>query len=569
MLKELIIHNFAIIRDLEVSFQRGLSIMSGETGAGKSIIVGAVNLILGSRASQEMIRTGSSEAMVEAVFHLPGQHSLRQKFTEWGLEDQGPEVIIRRVINRSGRNRIFLCDQSITLQQLQVMAQGLISVSGQHEHQILLDPELHMGLLDTFGNLDREVREVRESYMAWSRCREELQKLRREREEQSSRLDFLQFQYNELDSANLLPDEDQELEKEKNLLRHAAAISESTRNAHQSIYSGKGSILELFAGVEKDLKTLQSIDESLQPLGNHLEQARIHLEELAHALLQYGQSISFDPGRLSHIEDRLALLQRLGKKYGGSVSAMIQRREELERSLSHMDDSHLREGELEKELDGLKKRYLDKAKLLSGKRKEAAEKLSKAVQKTLARLDMARARFSVSFEEPPFGEEEGAEARFSPQGLDRLQFLLSANPGEDLKPLARVASGGELSRILLALKGLLSRQGEGETLIFDEVDTGIGGRTGELVGLQLKKLAEKHQVICITHLPTIASYGDLHYKVVKEARQDETVTRIRQLSSKDRVEELARMLGGISISEKTRAHALELLERGRKAPANP
>ncbi len=569
VLKELTIHNFAIIGHLEVSFPRGLSIMSGETGAGKSIIVGAVNLILGSRASQEMIRTGSSEAMVEGVFHVPEEHSLRHKSMEWGLESQGEEIIIRRVINRSGRNRIYLCDQSITLQQLQSLAQGLISISGQHEHQLLLDPELHMGLLDTFGNLEREVGEVKESFTAWSRCREELHKLRREREEQSSRLDFLQFQHNELDAAKLLPGEDQELEREKNLLRHAATLSEASRGAHQAIYSGKGSILELFAGVEKDLKTLQSIDSSLQPLQNHLEQARIHLEELAHALLQYGQSISFDPGRLSQVEDRLALLQRLGKKYGGSVSAMIQRREELKHSLSHLDDSHLREEELEKELDGLKKLYLEKAGLLSRKRRETAERLSGDVQETLARLDMAGARFSVSFDGPSSREEEGGESRFSPQGLDRLQFLLSANPGEDLKPLARVASGGELSRILLALKSLLSRQGEGETLIFDEVDTGIGGRTGELVGLQLKKLAEKHQVICITHLPTIASYGDHHYKVAKEAGQDQTVTRIHELSPKDRVEELARMLGGISISEKTRAHAMELLERGRKAPASP
>ncbi len=563
MLKELTIHNFAIIRDLDVTFQVGLNILTGETGAGKSILVGAVNLILGSRASQEMIRTGAGEAMVEALFELADAHPLRQRLREWDLEHDGSEILIRRMINRSGRNRIFLNDQAITLQQLQQMARGLISISGQHEHQLLLDPEVHMALLDTFGNLESMVEDLKGTFARWFRIREELQKLRKDREEQASRMDWLRFQLNELEAARLLPDEDQELEREKNLLRHAATLSETSRGAHQLLYAGKGAILEQLAHVEKDLKTLQSIDGSLLSLDSHLEQARIHLEELAHALHRYGQSVSFDPGRLSQIEERLALLHRLGKKYGGSVAAMMSRLEELKTSLSQGEDSDLREAELEKELVGLKELYLEKARGLSRKRQETAEVLSQAVQETLARLDMSRARFAVGFEEQAGSAGQVAESRFTPSGLDRLQFLLSANPGEDLKPLARVASGGELSRILLALKSLLSRTGDAETLIFDEVDTGIGGRTAELVGLQLKKLAGKNQVICITHLPTIASYGDHHFLVAKETRGEETITTIRPLAPEERVEELARMLGGLSISEKTRAHAVELLQRGQ------
>ncbi len=567
VLNELTVHNFAIIRDLHVVFQDGLNILSGETGAGKSIIVGAVNLILGSRASQEMIRTGSTEAMVEAVFQLGKEHPMRQKLRQWDLEHNGGEIIIRRVINRNGRNRIFFCDQSITLQQLQQMARGLISISGQHEHQLLLDPEVHIDLLDTFGGIEPLVKGVRDAFEAWSHCREALRKLRKNREEQADRMDWLRFQLHELEAAKLLPNEDLELEKEKNLLRHAATLSEGSRGAHQLIYAGRGAILEQLANVEKELKTLQAIDESLAPLDTHLDQARIHLEELAHSLHQYGQGVSFDPARLSQIEDRLALLHRLGKKYGGSLGAMIEHQKKLDDSLSREEGSQERESELEKELAALKGHYQEKAGVLSQKRHEAAGLLSRAVQGTLTRLDMGKARFSVSFEESD-SRAGIAESRFSPTGIDRLQFLLSANPGEDLKPLARVASGGELSRILLAIKSLLSRSGEAETLIFDEVDTGIGGRTAELVGLQLKKLSQKHQVVCITHLPTIASYGAHHYKVTKELKGEETLTRIHSLSRRERVEELARMLGGISISEKTRAHAVELLERGQDAKAS-
>ncbi len=568
MLSELTVHNFAIIRDLNVVLQDGLNILSGETGAGKSIIVGAVNLILGSRASQEMIRTGSKEAVVEAVFQLGEKHSLLEKLRRWELEYHGSEIVIRRVIHRNGRNRIFLCDQSITLQQLQQMSRGLISISGQHEHQLLLDPEVHVGLLDTFGELDSLVEGVREAFEAWSRCRESLRKLRKDRAEQADRMDWLRFQLNELETARLIPDEDIELQKEKNLLRHAATLSEASRGAHQLLYAGKGAILEQLSNVEKELKTLQSIDASLAPLDTHLEQARIHLEELAHAVHQYGQGVSFDPARLAQIEDRLALLHRMGKKYGGTVEAMIEHQKKLEGSLLQEEGSQERESELEKRLAALGADYNGKAGVLSRQRRKTAGLLSQAVQKTLTCLDMGKARFSVSFEEPSDPGAEITESRFSPTGIDRLQFLLSANPGEDLKPLAKVASGGELSRILLAVKSLLSRSGEAETLIFDEVDTGIGGRTAELVGLQLKELSQKHQVVCITHMPTIASHGDHHYKVTKELKGEETVTLIRSLSRGERIEELARMLGGISISEKTRAHAVELLERGQDAKAS-
>ena len=563
MLSDLIVHNFAIIRNLEIAFQPGLNILSGETGAGKSILVGAVNLILGSRAYQEMVRTGTNEATVEAVFPLTGQSALLQRMAEWNL-DAGAELTIRRSINRNGRNRIYVNDQSISLQQLQQLIQGIISVSGQHEHQLLLDPELHLGLLDAFGGLENPCAEVSEIHSRWSKVNDELREVRRLKSEQAGKLDWMRFQLQELDAANLKENEDQLLEQELNLLRHASTLIEAARGAHQLLYAGRGAVLEQLADVEKNLQTLKRIDPVQEALLSQLEEGRIHLEELSHSLQQYAGRIVFDPQRLTAVEDRLATLQRLGKKHGGSVAAMLGRLDELQRSLSLEEDSDLREEELEKSLAKARQAYIEKAGALSLLRRGAADRLSEEVEKTLVALDMPRARFRVRFD-PEEPDTAASEPRFTASGFDRVEFLLSANPGEDLKPLARIASGGELSRILLALKSLLSRRGEAETLIFDEVDTGIGGRTAELVGLQLKRLAEKHQVICITHLPQIACHGKYHYKVAKVAGDGETVTTIRPIASEERVEELARMLGGISISEKVREHARELLQQTQNA----
>lgn len=564
MLSELVVHNFAIIRHLEISFQSGFNILSGETGAGKSILVGAVNLILGSRASQEMIRTGANEANVEAIFPIPRGHALQDQLQDWGLEAT-EEILIRRSINRNGRNRVFINNQLVTLQQLQQLARSLISISGQHENQLLLDPEVHMGLLDDYGDLEPLCREVAAVHTQWAETRNKLQRLRHFKQEQSSQLEWIRFQLQELEAAKLQPEEDILLEQERNLLRHTATLQDACEGSYQKLYAGRGAVLEQLSEVEKHIETLRRIDPSQETLLGHLEQARIQVEELAHALQQYGHRIAFDPQRLAAVEERLAMLQRLGKKYGGSVEAMIARTTELRETLSQEGDADLREDELTRELDRLAAGYMETARTLSTRRREAASRLSAEVEKTLANLDMSRARFGVSFDGNE-AQDPNTTLPFTPAGIDRVEFLLSANPGEDLKPLVRVASGGELSRILLTLKSLLSRKGEAETLIFDEVDAGIGGRTAELVGLQLKRLAHRHQVICITHLPQIACYGEHHYRVAKETDDRETVTNIRVLSPKERIEEMARMLGGISISEKTRAHATELLDRAQQGP---
>lgn len=558
MLRELIVENFAVIHRLEVAFHPGLNVLTGETGAGKSILVGAVNLILGSRAMQEMIRTGTNEASVEGVFSFSGGDRINRLLNEWGL-DASESLVIRRVINRSGRNRVYLNEQQISLQQLQHLSRGLISISGQHEHQLLLDPEVHLSLLDAFGQTEGDCAEVRAIHGEWLAAKDELQRLRRFRQDEAAKLDWMRFQLHELEAAQLQPEEDNDLEQERNVLRHAATLSEAARDAHQTIYAGKGAILEQLSVVEARLETLRSIDPTQHPLAHQCEQARIHLEELAHALQQYANRVEFDPRRLAAVEERLALIHRLGKKYGGTVRDMLLRADELKESLAVGESADLREEELSSFLENRSADYLAKAEVLSGKRRRTALVLSREVEKALSRLDMPRARFMVQFLTDGSGTEP-REPLFAPTGTDKVEFLLTANPGEDFKPLARVASGGELSRILLALKSLLSRRGEAETLVFDEVDAGIGGRTAELVGLQLKRLAGKHQVICITHLPQIASYGQTHYRVIKDAGKGETKTHISLLSHQERVEELARMLGGITISDKAVEHAAELLK---------
>ncbi len=565
MLHELTVHNFAIIRDLEIGFREGLNVISGETGAGKSILIGAVNLILGSRASQEMIRTGTREASVEASFLFSEDPAaLLRRLEAQGL-DPAESLTIRRSISRSGKNRIFVNDQAVSLQQLQSLSRGLISISGQHEHQLLLDTTLHLELLDTYGGLDSLCGRVREIFAEWTEVQEALKRLIRTRRERAEKLDYMKFQLQELEAARLIPGEDAELEQERNLLHHAATLREAAERANQVLYAGRGAVLEQLSGVEKDLETLLRIDPSLHPLSVHLQEARIHLEELAHGVQHYAHRITVDPQRLSAVEERLAQLQRLARKYGGSLEAMIQRREELRGELSSEEDVDLREDSLRRSLEELRGRYLAEAAVLSERRREAARSLETDVQAVLGSLDMLRARFETRFEEVPGEGAAGAQdPPFTANGIDRVEFLLSANPGEDLKPLAKVASGGELSRILLALKSLLGRKGEAETLVFDEVDAGIGGRIAELVGLQLKRLAGRQQVICITHLPQIACYGEHHYRVAKESRDEQTFTQIRLLSREERIDELSRMLGGIAISDTTRAHAEEILRRGEE-----
>ncbi len=383
MLTSLAIHNYAIIRDLEISLHPGFNVVSGETGAGKSILVGAVNLILGARASNEMIRTGAAEASVEAVVQLPPGCLCAQYLSQWGI-DFGPELVIRRSIARSGRNRVFINDQAASVQQLQQLSPLLISVSGQHEHQLLLDPETHLGLLDSFANLDAACSQVRAIHTAWQQGRDELARMRRAWEQRAAQMDFLRFQIAELESAKIRPNEDSDLGREREVLKNAAALSYASQRAINALYSEKGAVLERLSEVDKDLRAILNVDPSQSGLGEYLQQARIHLEEMTHALRYYAERIVFDPARLAAVEERLSLLGKLGKKYGPSANEMLARLEELHKMAGASEESNLREEELQREIESLRLAYLDRAGDLSRKRHEAAAKLSTDVSRNLA-----------------------------------------------------------------------------------------------------------------------------------------------------------------------------------------
>ncbi len=563
MLSELVVHNFAIISKLHVTFDPGFTVITGETGAGKSILVGAVNLLLGGRASQEMIRTGAEEATVEALFTFESPMILAPRLESLDVE-LSTELLIKRTVSRSGRNRVFINGRLATLSQLQALATGLISISGQHEHQILLNPDIHLDLLDQYGNLGSDVLSVAKAYGEWAQRLESLKKLQRMKEQRQEQIDFMRFQLQELEGARLVPHEDEELQAERKLLQHAAVLHEAAETVYRLLYRDHGSVLEKLTEITKHLEIIVGIDPSQKQALDHVEQARIHAEELSFLVQRYAGSIRFDPGRLAEVEDRLAVLGRLAKKYGPTVEDMIRKREDLRKALGEDADVAWEESVLQKEVVQAEEHLLALAEELSRKRQAVATELRGEVENILARLDLPKARFDVAFSHAVEDTAHGFAGRVTPKGIDRVEFLLSANPGEALKPLAKVASGGELSRILLALKTLLSRQGEAETLIFDEVDTGIGGRTAELVGRQLQDLSRRFQVICITHLPQIACFGTHHYRVSKESTGDTTQTMMTRLEPRERVSELARMLGGVTITDQTLAHAREWLDRAQR-----
>lgn len=564
MLSELVVHNFAIISHLQVSFDSGFTVITGETGAGKSILVGAVNLLLGSRASQEMIRTGAEEATVEALFTFESPDILAPRLLSMGA-DPSTELVIKRTVSRSGRNRVFINGRLATLSQLQALATGLISISGQHEHQILLNPEVHLDLLDQYGTLSEEADAVAGAYLEWTQKLEAVKRLHQLKQQRREQMEFMRFQLHELEAARLVPNEDEELQAERKLLQNAATLHEAGESVYRLLYRDQGAVLEKLNEIGKHLHTIAGIDPSQKPALDHVEQARIHAEELSYLVQRYLGTIRFDPGRLAEVEDRLAVLGRLSKKYGPTVADMIRKRDDLRKALGDESAVEWEEAALQKEAAQAEARLRHLAEELSRKRRSAAARLREDVEEVLARLDLPKARFDVMFATPPTDDPRGVTAHLTAKGIDRVEFLLSANPGEDLKPLAKVASGGELSRILLALKTLLSRQGEAETLIFDEVDSGIGGRTAELVGRQLQQLAKRFQVICITHLPQIACFATHHYKVAKESHGETTQTAINRLTAQERVEETARMLGGVVITDKTLAHAREWLERAQSS----
>ncbi|HTY20517.1 MAG TPA: DNA repair protein RecN [Geobacteraceae bacterium] len=552
MLTDLVIKNFAIIDTLHVSFREGLNILTGETGAGKSIIIDAVNLVLGGRASSDLIRTGEEEAVVEALFDISGRDEILSLLAQSGIECDG-ELLVKRTVARSGRNRIFVGGGLSTISSLAELAKSLINIYGQHESQTLLKPDNHLHLLDDFAALSPLRKEFTALYDSYRHKLADIKRLDEGERESARRIDLLSFQSGEIAAALLRSGEEEELEDERRLLVHAEKLHNNSLTAFEALYGGDASILGSLRGVLAGVREISSIDQCLAETAESVNSAYLQLEDSALILRDYAARVDADPRRLQTVDDRLDLVHRLKKKYAPTVAEIIAYKEEIDRELRQLSNREETLGTLERDLKELEGKLAALGAELSAKRGKAAGVLKKAMEKELQDLAMRHAHFEVALEK--LAEPRG-------YGMERAEFFFSPNPGESPKPLARIASGGELSRLMLALKQL-HPESDVPTLVFDEVDSGIGGATSALVGEKLKRVADGQQVLCITHLPQVAAYADHHLKVEKVVEGGRTRTCICVLSAEERVIEMARMLGGVKITDKTMEHAREMIEQTR------
>ncbi len=550
MLTDLFIKNFAIIDNLHVSFREGLNVLTGETGAGKSIIIDAVNLVLGGRASADLVRTGEEEATVEAIFDLSGSPAILEGLAESGIECDG-ELLVKRTVSRSGRNRVFVGGGLSTLAVLTDLAARLINIYGQHESQTLLRPDNHLLLLDGFSSLSRSREEFAAVYGDYRQTLGDLRRLEEGEREAERRIDILSFQSSEIATASLRIGEEEELARERELLAHAEKLLGNSRSAFESLYGGDEAILGNLRRVMSGVGEITAIDAKVAGLAETLNNAYLQLEDAALALRDYAGRVDADPRRLQEIDDRLDLIAQLKKKYGATIAEIISCREEIDRELASLANRKRTQGELEKRARELQEKMAGLGRELSLLRIKGAKALKGAMERELKDLAMKNALFEVTLiplEEP------------RPYGMERAEFLFSPNPGEAPKSLARIASGGELSRLMLALKQV-HPESDVPTLIFDEVDSGIGGATSALVGKKLQRVAERQQVLCITHLPQVAAFADHHFRVEKLVDAGRTRTSVTHLAGEERVREMARMLGGVKITEKTMEHAREMVEQ--------
>ncbi len=567
MLSELRIENFAIIDRLELSFTAGLNILTGETGAGKSIIVDALELLLGARADLDQIRTGSDQAVVEAVISLPEQWVLRKTLQEQDfLNPHEEELILRRVISRSGKGRIQVNGHLITLTTLQEIGRGLVDIHGQHDHQSLLYSDHQRELLDAYGRLLPLKEQYASLYREWRDLRVELESLERLRHEKDQRMEYLQYQVEEIRSAHLQPGEDIALEQERAVLAHSQKLSEYAESAYQILYESDPSILEGLLKTGSHLKGIQEIDHRFTGTLELLEAAQTQVKEVVERLRHYKSGIEHDPDRLQQIEERLYQIGKLKKKYGPTLEDVLSQLSKLNQELSLLEHHEEKSQALKKASHEKEEKVFELATRLTGSRTQTAKRFKAEMEKELKHLGMGHTELVVNVDR--FNPSQADE--LGPHGADRIDFLIASQTGEELRPLNKVASGGELSRVMLAIKTILAEVDQVPVLIFDEVDAGVGGAVAEAVGRRLKSIARTHQVFCITHLPQIAMLADGHYRVEKVMETGRTVTRVSKLDHSERVQEIARMLGGKEITPITLQHARELLTRSEaKAGYSP
>jgi DNA repair protein RecN (Recombination protein N) len=552
MLRFLRIQHLAVIDSVEVEFDPGLNVLTGETGAGKSMLVEAVGLLLGGRASGDLVRTGEEVAAIEAIF-----------------ENSGEELLVRREITAQGRSRAFIDGALATAGALKELSSRLIELHGQHEHQTLLDPSTHLAVLDTYGALEPLLTSTAAAFDAMQAIHTELTRVQSAVKERDTRTDLVTFQLGELDRAALKdPAEDASLAALRQILASAERVERLCAESYASLYDSDDAILAALGGVWRRVGELSTLDPKFQPYVDARDGIKSQLEDLAGFLRSYADGIEASPARLQQVEERLALLERLKRKHGPTLADVIARRDALRRELDDLEGGDDRRVALERELAAARAVYLTAAQSVSAARRRTAGAFALALVELLRDLAMEQTRFEVRLSDGPV-----AEPLWTARGIDQGEFFLSPNPGEDLRPLARIVSGGELSRVMLAIKTLTatSRHGFSDAgdrppstsapgLIFDEVDAGIGGRVADVVGRKLRTLGSAFQVLCITHLPQIAACADTHFQIEKRVERGRTKTTVKRLDGDSRVEELARMLGGEAITDGLRRSAREMLE---------
>jgi DNA repair protein RecN (Recombination protein N) len=566
MLRELRIKNFAIIDEVVLQLGQGLNIITGETGAGKSIILSALGLISGERGSSEIIRHKEEEAIVEALFETVPP-SLSAQLSEAGFEVDG-ELIIKRILNRSGKNRIYLNGSLCPLGLLAQVGTSLVHIYGQHEHHTLLQPETHLNLLDAFADLDAKARSMKQRVESLSHAWNSLIDTRHRLEQHRREKALLEAQAEEIANAGLKPGEEEELRSSRNILAHSERLHQGCREGEDILYQGEAALVGRLGKYVGKARELAAIDQGLRPTVELLESSLAQLQEAALQLGRYADRIHFDPGALEQLDDRLAEIQRIKRKYNGDIDEILHLQAGIQATLENLQEGEAQILSLEKAFEEARQSAWDIAEKLSGDRQRAAKKLKRELEKEIRGLGMPDTVFEVRFrrqdeetDNPPFFI---AGKKLTERGMDQVEFYFSPNPGEPVKPLAKIASGGELSRLMLALKALVLTPGVVSTLLFDEVDSGIGGRVAEIVGKKLKQVADLHQVISVTHLPQIAAMADSHYVVRKEVDNRRTFTQVQRLSESERISEVARMLGGVKITERTLRHAEELIEATAK-----
>lgn len=563
MLKELQIRDFALIEDLELSFYSGFSVLTGETGAGKSIIIDALSLLTGARASSEVIRTGAERAWISGAF-TPTSGAL-QLLEEWGLRD-GDELIISREININGRSKCWINGRLATVNQLSSLGEQLVDIVGQHDSQSLLRPENHVQLLDNYGGRDHGyvLEQADRLASAWQELRAEQRRLQSDERERIRRMDLLAYQIEEIEAAELQPGEDEQLEKERSRLANLDRIRKAVHYAvgllGESAAEGEP-LLDTLSSIGSELERAASLDPPLEPLTQRYLELLINFQELYRELRDYLDDLPADSGRLNEVEERLELLDRLKRKYGNTVEEILSYGQRAREELEALQNAEVRAEGLQAECQRLEQEWLNWADKLSQSRRKLAKELEQRIKAELSDLAMDGTRFEVHF--LPRQEQQPALG-----GREEVEFLMTANVGEDLKPLAKIASGGELSRVMLALKAILAQAEQIPTVVFDEVDTGLGGRTAVKLGEKLRSLGEVRQVLCVTHLPVVASFGTHHYSVQKLASENRTVVQVSLLEPEERVAELTRMLGGSADEQVTSEHARELLRRTEGVPGS-